>query len=71
MWTEFKFWVKVKIASDCDIGDLLTPRQPVPQRMQMPGVRDLPQGHTKTAIMGRKQLVKADSFLFGGLLKHC
>ena len=37
----------------------------------MLGMRNLPQGHTKSALTGRKMLAKADSFPFGGLLKDC
>ena len=58
-WTEFTFWVNVKICVDCDINDAISPR-PVMQ------VRDLPQSQTKSALTVKTFLAQPERF--GALL---
>lgn len=59
-WTQFTFWVKVKPSFDCDIYDAISPR-PIMR------VRDLPDGHTKSALTANR--VINQNVGFGAFLK--
>ena len=58
-WTEFTFWVNVKICEDCDIIDAISSRP----AMQ---VRDLPKSQTKSALTVKTFLAQPERF--GALL---
>ena len=58
-WTEFTFWVNVKLCLDCDIYDVLSVR-PIMQ------VRDLPERRTKSALSVKTFLSQPERF--GALL---
>jgi hypothetical protein len=58
-WTEFTFWVNVKLCLDCDINDVLSAR-PIMQ------VRDLPKSRTKSALSVKMFLSQPERF--GALL---